>query len=457
MRIDSRSIAAWPLAAGLLLAGCGGTSGGPDRGSAVVTPVQTAALTTAQIDAGADAMGVATLLGPARCGVAISSLEYNTVGGRGEDTNATAAVMVPTGTADGCSGERPVVLYAHGTDFDKTFDMAKVDINDEARLTMIAFAAQGYVVVAPNYTGYARSRLGYHPYLNADAQADDMIDAMRATRAQFGAMSTTVKLGKRLYLSGYSQGGHVAMATQRAMQQRYPDEFTVTASGPMSGPYALWTFSRLILQGQQNIGASLFTPMLVTSYQQAYGNLYTTPSDAYQPPYDTILPDLLPSADPAGAIAKIPAGADGSYRTLFDAGDGSPFIFKTSFRLASQQPGSPYAQALQRNDLLGGWKPAAPMALCYGAGDPTVFGMNSTSAEAAFAGQGATVTRFDVEDAGTVPAAIQQGFEAAKAGVSAQAGGGAAGAAAVVAVYHKTLVPPFCLALVRGFFQGAGG
>jgi len=448
-------LAALPLVAGLLLAGCGG-GGGPDRGSAVATPVQTATLTTAQLDGAASSVGLAALFGPARCGVAVSSLEYNTVGGRGEDTNATAAVMVPTGTADGCAGPRPVVLYAHGTTFDKTFNMAKVDTNGEARLAMLAFAAQGYVVVAPNYTGYDRSRLSYHPYLNAEAQADDLVDAMRATRAQFGAMSTTATMGNRLYLTGYSQGGHVAMATHRAMQQRYADEFTVTASGPMSGPYALWSFSQLIFQGQQNIGASLFTPMVLTSYQQAYGNIYATPADAYQPPYDTILPSLLPAADVTSAIAKVPAGADGSYRTLFDAGDGSPFIFKTSFRLASQQAGSGYAQALQRNDLLG-WKPGAPMALCYGASDPTVFGMNSTSAQASFASQGATVGRFDLEDAGTVPAAIKQGFDAAKANVSAQAGGGAAGAAAVISAYHGSLVPPFCMALVRGFFQSVGG
>ncbi|MFT4103712.1 MAG: lipase family protein [Burkholderiaceae bacterium] len=456
MRIDSRMTVAAPLlAAGLLLAGCGGGSGGPERGAAGA-PTQAASLTTAQIDGAAASLGLAALLGPARCGVAVSSLEYNTIGARGEDTNATAAIMVPTGAAEGCSGARPVVLYAHGTTFDKAFDMAKVDSNGEARLAMITFAARGYVVVAPNYTGYGRSRLGYHPYLNADAQADDLVDAMRATRGQFSAMSTTVTLGSQLYLTGYSQGGHVAMATHRAMQQRYAGEFSVTASGPMSGPYALWTFSQLISQGQQNIGASLFTPMVLTSYQQAYGNIYATPADAYQPPYDTILPGLLPSTDPASAIAKVPAGADGAYRTLYDAGDGSPFILKTSFRQASLQASSGYAQALQRNDLLG-WKPGAPMALCYGAGDPTVFGMNSTSAEASFAGQGAIVSRFDLEDAGTVPAAIKQGFDAAKAGVSAQAGGGAAGAAAVVTAYHGSLVPPFCLAIVRGFFQSVGG
>ncbi|WP_377157996.1 hypothetical protein ACFJIX_04260 [Roseateles sp. UC29_93] len=56
--------------------------------------------------------------------------------------------------------------------------------------------------------------------------------------------------------------------------------------------------------------------------------------------------------------------------------------------------------------------------------------------------------------AGQVTAAtIAGGFAQAKAATSAAAGGGAAGAAAVQGAYHGTLVPPFCNALARGFFQ----
>jgi hypothetical protein len=45
------------------------------------------------------------------------------------------------------------------------------------------FAAEGYIVVAPNYVGYDTSTLGYHPYLNADQQSKDMIDALTAARS----------------------------------------------------------------------------------------------------------------------------------------------------------------------------------------------------------------------------------------------------------------------------------
>lgn len=53
------------------------------------------------------------------CGVDTFSLEYRTVGGRAEPTNATAAVMVPRGDGAACSGAQPVVVYNHGTIFEK--------------------------------------------------------------------------------------------------------------------------------------------------------------------------------------------------------------------------------------------------------------------------------------------------------------------------------------------------
>lgn len=440
-------------AALLALGACGGSDdSGPARGQLLSSPVQTAAVSTTQVDAAATAAGTATLAGPAACGVSVQKIEYQTVGGAGEGTNATAAVMIPTGTSATCSGARPIVLYAHGTSTDRKKNMSAVTSDGEAGLAMAFFAAQGFIVVAPNYTGYDASTLPYHPYLNAEAQSTDMVDALRAAKAVLPSLGASAS--SRLFITGYSQGGHVAMATHRAIEQSYQSEFTVTASGPMSGPYSLTRMTQTIFGGTQNIGAAVFTPMVNDSYQRSYGNIYSSPSDVYQTPFDTIVPGLLPSNDPTAAVAKLPAGADGSYRTLFDTGNGQPFLIKTSFRTQASDLNSNYMKAIQRNDLLN-WKPNGAMALCYGAQDPTVFGFNSTDAQTYFAGRGATVARYDLEDAATLPAAaaaIKTGFDGLKTQISTQAGGGTAGAGAVIAQYHGTIVPPFCTTLIRSFF-----
>ena len=104
----------------------------------------------------------------AKCGVTIEKVSYDTKGAADEDTNATAALMLPTGDAAECKGDRPVLLYAHGTTTDKGYDFAQVGnaknpAVGEANLIAANFAAQGYIVVAPNYAGYDESKLDYHP------------------------------------------------------------------------------------------------------------------------------------------------------------------------------------------------------------------------------------------------------------------------------------------------------
>jgi alpha-beta hydrolase superfamily lysophospholipase len=159
--------------------------------------------------------GLLAVTGEPRCAIAVHSLRYQTVGGQGEATDAGAVVMLPSGADPYCSGPRPVMLYAHGTVLDKSFSMAR--LTGEARLIASMFVAQGYIVVAPDYAGYGASSLSYHPYLNAEQQANDMVDALRAARAAFAVLGVTP--APQLFLTGYSQGGFVALATQRRIQR----------------------------------------------------------------------------------------------------------------------------------------------------------------------------------------------------------------------------------------------
>lgn len=435
-------------AACAVLAACGdGTNN--SRGSTTAPPTTVATVTKAEIDAVTTSTGAKALTGTALCDVKVSSVQYNTVGGKNEATTASTAIMVPQG-AIGCTGSRPVLVYTHGTTIDKNYNMANVATNSEAGLIMAMYAAQGFIVVAPNYTGYSGSSLSYHPYLNAEAQANDVIDAMRAARSAFAGLGATAS--DKLFITGYSQGGHVAMATHREMQNKYGAEFKVTASGPMSGPHALAKFGTTVYNGTVNGGATIFTPLLVDSYQNSYGNVYVKASDIYQTPYDTVAPGLLPTTDAATVSAfgfnKLPGN-------LFDFADGNPFLIKTSFRQDVQtNANNGMNLAAKKNDLLD-FKPTSPVALCYGANDPVVFGFNSVDSAAAMKalGAGALVTVFNLEDATTVPSSAKAGFDAQKTATSNAAGGGAAGQTAVAQNYHGGLVPPFCNTITREFFR----
>jgi pimeloyl-ACP methyl ester carboxylesterase len=502
------------LAAFALLTGCGGgndnasttaTSSTPQRGQLLSTPTMTGSYSTGDLLAmlTTDPLGkeLLQLTFSPTCTVNVYHLEYETIGGAGEATTASAALMVPSGSSASCQGARPLVMYAHGTNASKAFNMAALTGNSEALLMASVFASQGYIVVAPNYAGYDTSTLPYHPYLNADQQSGDMIDSLAAARSAYTTASASDN-GK-LFVTGYSQGGFVAMATHKAMQAAGT---AVTAAAPMSGPYALEAFGDAIFLGEVNMSATENTNLVVTSYQHSYANVYTTATDIYEPQYAPTADELLPSATaitsiysegelpesalfsstpPSAAYAAMtPATTPANLAPSFALGFGTNNLVTNGYRLNYLQdaaanpdggfptvttgvpaaaPANPFRQDLKTNDLRN-WAPTAPVLLCAGASDPTVFYFNTQLIQSYFASAApattSTVTVLDVDSAPTSSdpyADEKDGFAAAKAAVEAAAVVGGAtdgGALAVLQDYHATLVPPFCLYAVKTFFDG---
>jgi hypothetical protein len=303
--------------------GTGGSTAGPDgsgRGSLMFNPpLRVATLTAADLAAQLNAQGTTgqQLLalatagitpGVLPCGVDIHYIQYGTVDGTTPggsspgNTSASGALMVPTGPAPFCSGPRPILLYAHGTATDRATNLANIinPNNTEGVLIAAMFAAHGFIVVAPNYAGYDSSPLQYHPFLNGDQQSAEMIDALTAARKALGNIpAATTTDAHILFVTGYSQGGYVAMATAKALEAAADP--TYVASAPMSGPYALAAFGDMVFYGGVNLGSTIFSPMIATSYQRQFGNIYNSPTDTtnlfsaqYAPTIDALLPSNTP-------------------------------------------------------------------------------------------------------------------------------------------------------------------
>lgn len=432
------------------------------------------------------------------CSVTVYSLQYETVGGRGEPTTASAALMVPKGLSPNCLGPRPVVLYAHGTAVEKSFDIAHLSSSIEGLLMASVFAASGYIVVAPNYAGYDDSTLPYAPYLVADQQAADMTNALAAARSAFPGVGA-LESGK-VFVTGYSQGGYVALATLRAMQSQ---GIAVTAAGPMSGPYALSAFADAVFMGEVNGSATANFTMIVDAYQHTYGNVYSSATGVFEPQYANGIETLFPATTTAGNLyaqgllpqdalfsrtppapqyaAMTPAVTPASLAPVFALGFGPDNLVTNTYRLnyledaqahpdggfptvTTDEPPSNPANGLRqdfaRNDLRD-FDPSVPVLLCAGQNDPEVFYFDTGLMQRYWAAHapGSPVTVLDVDSApaaGDPYADIQYGFAAAKAAVAAAAvahGATDGGEAAVLSDYHAGLVPPFCLYAVKEFFD----
>jgi len=514
MRLIKRLSASF-LAA-LLLAACGGSGGGsrnsdsgpaatPARGTLLENPLQLLSTVTApsllvELNAATNAL-LLSVSGPPVCDILMYDIKYETVGGANEATTASAALLVPTGLGANCTGARPIVLYAHGTTTDRAFNMANLQ-NTETLFLAALFATKGYIVVAPNYAGYDTSTLPYHPYLIADQQSKDMIDALAAARTALPfASATLTKDSGQLFITGYSQGGYVAMATHRAMQAA---GMHVTAAAPMSGPYALAGFVDAVFYGEVNGDAPVSSTLLLTAYQRVYGDIYANPVDVFEDQYaagiDSLLPSttvrsqlyaqgklpefaLFSSTPPAPAFAlDTPPATPANLVEVFALGFGTGNLLQNAYRLsylqdaqsnpdggwpsittgvAAANPGLPWRRALQINDLRN-WVPTAPVLLCGGDVDPLVFWFNTALMQsywASHAPASAPISVLDLEAAASSNdpyASLKQGFVIAKDLVAASAvaqGATDGGALAVADVYHATLVAPFCFAATKLLFD----
>lgn len=506
------------VAAAFLVAACGGgdTFGtqvaNPARGQLMQSPPAlitslTPAGFKASLSASATGQGLLQLAtgsptGDFPCGVDVQYIKYGTVGGKGEPTDASGVLMVPTGTAVQCTGARPIVLYAHGTNITKRYNLAEIadstnPANSESVLLAALYAAHGFIVVGPNYAGFDSSSLGYHPYVNADQQSKDMLDALAAAKSAL----PVDRVSNKLFVTGYSQGGFVAMATQRALQLAGTP---ATAVAPMSGPYALAAYLDAIFFGNVALGSTAFAPLATNSFQQVYGNIYSTPADFYEAKYAPGIESLVPgnfdfttvfssgklpqtalfsSTPPAPPFAGItPPTGTGATDALFALGFGADNLINNATRLAyladasahpdgavptqttfipAAAPANPIRIAAKDNDLRVGWTgPATPTLLCGGNADPTVFfSVNTQLVAGIWSAQVASglVTVLDLDTDPGVPGptnpffAAKAGFAQQKAAVAAAAGANAA--TAVTQAYHGTLLPPFCNAASRGFFS----
>lgn len=125
------------------------------------------------------------------------------------------------------------------------------------------------LVILPDYDGYGITRSHAHPYLYEELTARQVVDAVRYGIALYNSSSTTNSIRHpfrndwRSICLGYSQGGAVALATQRFIEQNgLTDELHLAGSVCGDGPYD--PMATLYFYAQQcNSGTAMSMPVVM--------------------------------------------------------------------------------------------------------------------------------------------------------------------------------------------------
>lgn len=300
--------------------------------------------------------------------VHLQKLIYETVAPDGTVTTASGALMLP----DAPGTPLPLVSYQHGTLTLTNDAPSNMNINGEAGIG-IALASVGYAAVVPDYLGLGESR-GLHPYHHTRSEATACVDMLRAAR--LFCASNSVPLTNKLFLLGYSQGGHATLALLKELETFHTNEFTVTACAGMAGAYDLSGVTAADFLSNRQQPNPYYFLYLLASYQSVY-RLAPSLGDLLAPPYDSILPPLMGGQVSGGELnSQITNNPTAILKPEILEG------FKTN-------PRHPLRLALEHNDLIR-WRPQAPLRLYHCPGDQDVVIENSRVALASFHAMGAS-------------------------------------------------------------------
>ncbi len=202
-------------------------------------------------------------IGFSQNGVDLYRVNYTTKNLEGALDTASGLVVIPK--IEGYN--LPLVSYGHGT-VSSRFSVPSY-LSEEHILPAI-YSSVGTVCVAADYLGLGDND-GVHPYVHADSEASAGYDLIIAVKA-FLAEEMGINLNNQLFITGYSQGGHSAMALHRYMESE--TDIEVSASFPMSGPYSISTGMKDLLISDEEYGYVAYLASTAISYQEVYGTIY---------------------------------------------------------------------------------------------------------------------------------------------------------------------------------------
>lgn len=309
-------------------------------------------------------------------GINLYKINYETYDIHGELDTASGLMVVPVRDD---AYNYPLLCYQHGT-VNGPNDVPS-NLSGGSQLPMI-FGGMGYVTSAADYLGLGDAR-GFHPYLHAKTEASAAIDMLFAVR-QLAEEDDELSLNDQLFIAGYSQGGHAAAAVHKEIEEFYPEDFTVTASAPMSGPYNLsetmidFILDESVYYYPGYVAWTLLSLNLSADLGYEVEEIFKAPYADYIEQFYQAEITLSPLH--SNLISQLTA-IEGASIPKFMIQDSLIAIFEN-------EEEHPIVDAFRDNDLYD-WTPQAPTRLYYCTADDQVYYLNSVVADSVMNANGA--------------------------------------------------------------------
>ena len=286
---------------------------------------------------------------PAKYDVDVYDVIYYTKWHDGSTIKASGLYFVPRGVKKGS----PELVYNHGTLVNKG---RRNHLGGEEYFCL-AMAMDGYAVALPDYIGLGHGDK-FHLYQVAESLGQASVDMLLTVREMDDSLH--IKTNGQLFLSGYSEGGYAALATDKLIQDKYPN-IHVTAASPMSGAYDMTGVEGQVMF--KSYTEPHYLPYLLGSYNEVY-HMVPDVKMLYKHPYDSLIPPLASQKPNLDDIIDFLPPIPGN------------MLKDTFVDMYLHDPDFTLIQAIKKNNLYD-WKPDNPVQLCYCDSDEQVTPLNA--------------------------------------------------------------------------------
>ncbi len=292
-----------------------------------------------------------------------------------QDT-ASGVLAIPADTTKSF----PLLTFGHGTLSDRS---ESPSLSEDMSLVSALLASYGYNCIIPDLIGFGISK-GFHPYLNPESEAWACMDMISATKELSNEVNFNIN--NQNFVTGYSQGGHVAMALSEAIQN--DPNLKLTASVPMSGPYSISVEGKKSTLGDAEYDFCGYLGNIFLSAKYSYPELMkdTEVEDAFAAPYSEFVRQFE-----SESISLLDMNQKMLEELSKNGGKRYPKrMFKEEFREnVFNDPNFAFNIALERMDVCN-WVPESPMELVYCRNDDQVTYRNAIYADSLMRANGST-------------------------------------------------------------------
>lgn len=209
-------------------------------------------------------------------------ISYNTVNEDNTPVVASGLLVIPTATDAYqayriSQGEQPfsvsMLCDNHGTIFADVEAPSNVEVADNQpnySLAVLETGYAGFAAVLPDYIGFGDSNSTVHPYIMKKASARASLDMIKASMKYME--DNGVVLNHQLYITGYSEGGYVAMALAQKVEAEL-GSVNLMGVAPMAGPYNVKDLADIELNATRVMRYPAFLADLAYSYSHYYDDL----------------------------------------------------------------------------------------------------------------------------------------------------------------------------------------